>query len=160
MKIIIQISITIVAALVLSSLARFLLKAVFANVKNSTKSVLYGARIETLEGMVKNMLSVVIFTAAFLMVLTYVGVNIAPILTGAGIVGLAVSFGAQTLIKDLIAGFFIILENQFNVGDTIIVDGYEGVVQKITFRITVLRDKNNLMYIPNSMMQKVVVRKR
>jgi small conductance mechanosensitive channel len=87
--------------------------------------------------------------------------NITPLITGAGILGLAFSFGAQTLVKDLIAGFFIILENQYNVGDQVKLNTEEGVVDKITLRATVLKDKKgNLIYIPNSEIKKVVVIKK
>ena len=95
------------------------------------------------------------------MSLTSLGFNITPLLTGAGILGLAISFGAQTLVKDLISGFFILFENQFNVGDTIKIDTFEGIVYKITFRTTILKNKdNNFIYIPNSNTQKVIVKKK
>jgi small-conductance mechanosensitive channel len=85
------------------------------------------------------------------------GVNMTPFLTGAGILGLTFSFGAQSLAKDLISGFFIIFDNQFEVGDYIKVGTLEGEVKKITLRQTILKDKNdNLILIPNSQITSVV----
>ena len=70
---------------------------------------------------------------------------------------LYLSFGAQTLVKDIIAGFFIIAENQFNIGDKIQIGKLEGEVNKMTLRLTVLKDKNgNLIYIPNSQITTVI----
>ena len=78
-------------------------------------------------------------------------IDIAPILAGAGILGLAVSFGAQSLVKDVISGFFILFENQFGLGDVIEVAGKSGTVEKMTLRVVVLRDVYGIMHIvPNS----------
>jgi small-conductance mechanosensitive channel len=83
-------------------------------------------------------------------------VNIAPILAGAGILGLAVSFGAQSLVRDVISGFFILLEDQFAVGDVIEAAGKSGVVERITMRVVVLRDLEGTMHIiPNGEMKVV-----
>lgn len=104
-----------------------------------------------------NLIEVTIFSIAFLTIFSRWGVDITPILTGAGILGLAVSFGAQTLVKDLISGLLIILENQFNVGDYVRIGDHEGEVRKLTLRLTVLKDrKGNLIYIPNSQVTTVV----
>ena len=85
------------------------------------------------------------------MLLTFnVFINIAPILAGAGILGLAISFGAQSLVRDIISGFFILMENQFAVGDVIEAAGKSGVVEKMTLRVVVLRDLEGTMHvIPN-----------
>lgn len=77
-------------------------------------------------------------------------INIAPILAGAGILGLAISFGAQSLVRDIISGFFILLEDQFAVGDVIEAAGKSGVVERMTLRVAVLRDLDGTMHvIPN-----------
>jgi len=77
-------------------------------------------------------------------------IDIGPILAGAGILGLAVSFGAQSLVKDVISGFFILFENQFAIGDVIEAAGKSGVVEKMTLRVVVLRDVEGAMHvIPN-----------
>ncbi len=78
-------------------------------------------------------------------------IDIGPILAGAGILGLAVSFGAQSLVKDVISGFFILFENQFGLGDVIEAAGKSGTVEKMTLRVVVLRDVYGIMHIvPNS----------
>jgi len=88
-------------------------------------------------------------------------VNIGPLLAGAGIIGLAVSFGAQSLVKDFLSGFFILLENQFAVGDVIEVGGKSGVVERMTLRVVVLRDVEGTMHIvPNGEIKTVSNRTR
>jgi small conductance mechanosensitive channel len=86
-----------------------------------------------------------------MLVLGEFGVDLKPILAGAGILGLAVGFGAQTLVKDVITGFFILLENQIRVGDTVTAAGCTGVVEAVNLRTTVLRDQDGTTHIiPNS----------
>ncbi len=88
-------------------------------------------------------------------------VNIGPILAGAGILGLAVSFGAQSLVKDVIAGFFILFENQFAIGDIVEAAGKGGVVEKMTLRVVVLRDLEGVMHVvPNGEIKVVSNRTR
>ena len=107
-------------------------------------------RTETLARIVETTLRVVILIAALLMVLKQVGIEIGPLLAGAGIVGLAVGFGAQSLVKDVIGGFFILLENHMNVGDIVEIAGSAGVVETINLRVTVLRDLEGSVHIvPN-----------
>ena len=107
-------------------------------------------RTETLARIVETTLRVVILIAAFLMVLKQVGIEIGPLLAGAGIIGLAVGFGAQSLVKDVIGGFFILLENHMNVGDIVEIAGSAGVVESINLRVTVLRDLEGKVHIvPN-----------
>lgn len=94
--------------------------------------------------------NMIIVATAILMVLELLGVDILPLLAGAGIIGLAVGFGSQTLVKDLVSGVFIILENQYNVGDTVKIGNYTGKVRKISFRSTVIEDeKEGIVYISN-----------
>jgi small conductance mechanosensitive channel len=103
---------------------------------------------------------VVILTIAVLLTFN-VFINIAPILAGAGILGLAISFGAQSLVRDIISGFFILLENQFAVGDVIEAAGKSGVVEAMTMRVVVLRDLEGTMHvIPNGEMKVVSNRTR
>ncbi|HLC94414.1 MAG TPA: mechanosensitive ion channel domain-containing protein [Patescibacteria group bacterium] len=130
----------------------------FNNLKHRFPRPHYAQRVDTLKALTKNSVSVAIFIVVLLLIFSEIGVAVAPLLTGAGIVGFAISFGAQNLIKDLIAGFFIILENQYNIGDRIVVDDLEGEVYKITLRTTILHDdKGRLMHIPNSEIKKVIV---
>jgi len=107
-------------------------------------------RAETLAKLVRQAAVIVVWVMMILMILREVGVEIAPILASAGIVGLAVGFGAQNLVRDLITGFFMILENQVRVGDVAIVNGTGGLVEKINLRTIVLRDLSGVVHVfPN-----------
>jgi moderate conductance mechanosensitive channel len=110
-------------------------------------------RGRTISQLLRSVGRVVIVTIAILLTFN-VFINIAPILAGAGILGLAISFGAQSLVRDIITGFFILLENQFAVGDVIEVAGKNGVVERMTMRVVVLRDLEGTMHvIPNGEMK-------
>jgi small conductance mechanosensitive channel len=107
-------------------------------------------RTETLAGLFEKTIRAIILTAASLMVLESLGINIGPLLAGAGVIGLAVGFGAQSLVKDVISGFFILLENHMNVGDVVGIAGKAGVIESINLRVTTLRDySGNVHIIPN-----------
>lgn len=107
-------------------------------------------RGNTIAQLVRGVGRVGVYSVTILLVLN-VFVNIGPLLAGAGILGLAFSFGAQSLVKDVIAGFFILVENQFGVGDVIDIGGKSGSVERMTLRVTVLRDGEGTMHvIPNS----------
>ncbi len=97
-------------------------------------------RAQTLGGTFRRFLSATVWTTAVLMMLREMGVDITPVLTGAGILGLAIGFGAQTLVKDIISGVFIIAEDQVRVGDYAVINGVEGFVEEINLRTIVLRD--------------------
>ncbi|WP_337287067.1 mechanosensitive ion channel family protein [Candidatus Methylomirabilis sp.] len=109
-------------------------------------------RALTLAGIVKTVGTTVVVMIATMMGLQEIGLDITPIIAGAGVVGLAVGFGAQSLIKDVIAGFFIILEGQFAVGDVIKAGDISGHVERLDLRVTSLRDFNSgaVHFIPNS----------
>ena len=107
-------------------------------------------RARTLSRLVQNALTAFAILLATLMILRELDVDVMPILTGAGILGLAVGFGAQTLVKDLISGFFLILENQVRVGDVARINGTGGLVEAINLRTVVLRDLEGIVHIfPN-----------
>jgi small-conductance mechanosensitive channel len=96
---------------------------------------------------------VISFVAA-LMVLGNLGLHLEPLLASAGVAGLAIGFGAQTLVHDFINGFFILLENQYDIGDSVRVAGVKGVVEEMTLRHTVLRDDDGTVHtVPNSAIQ-------
>ena len=109
-------------------------------------------RVLTLAGIVKTVGTTVVVIIATMMGLRELGLDITPIIAGAGVVGLAVGFGAQSLIKDIIAGFFIILEGQYAVGDVIKTGEISGRVERLNLRATVLRDFSTgaVHFIPNS----------
>ncbi len=108
------------------------------------------ARLETLFDAAIDALQAIVGLAAALMVLLSLGINIAPLLATVGVAGLAISLGAQTLIKDFIGGALILIENQFRVGDVIQVGATTGTVEQITLRATRLRDtEGRLWIVPN-----------
>jgi len=107
-------------------------------------------RAETLSGVISWVLQLAIYLVAGMMVLSKLGVEIAPIIAAAGIVGLAVGFGAQNLVQDVISGFFILLEDQVRVGDVVNLNNKGGLVERITLRMIVLRDlAGNVHYVRN-----------
>ena len=107
-------------------------------------------RAQTIGRLVHNVLAVLIGSIALLMVLRELGIDIVPMLTGAGIAGVALGFGAQWLVRDVIAGFFLILENQVRVGDVAAINGVGGVVEAINLRTIVLRDGEGAVHVfPN-----------
>ena len=109
-----------------------------------------GKRARTLGSVVQNVVTVLVIIIALLMVLGQFGLDITPVLTTAGIAGLAVGFGAQTLVRDIISGFFLILENQVRVGDAAGINGTDGIVEAINLRTIVLRDIEGTVHVfPN-----------
>jgi small-conductance mechanosensitive channel len=109
-----------------------------------------GKRARTLGSVVRNATTALVIGIALLMVLGQLGLDITPVLTGAGIAGLAVGFGAQTLVRDIISGFFLILENQVRVGDAAGINGTDGIVEAINLRTIVLRDIEGTVHVfPN-----------
>ena len=108
-------------------------------------------QLRTLAGVLNSIgIFVVVFMAA-MWTLPVFCMDIKPLLASAGVAGLAIGFGAQTLVKDMLNGFFILVENQYNVGDVVQVAGVSGVVEDMTLRRTVLRDADGTMHIvPNS----------
>ena len=107
-------------------------------------------RAQTLASVARRALAALIWTTAVLIVLRELDVDITPVLTGAGIVGLAIGFGAQTLVRDVISGFFLIIEDQVRVGDVALVNNIGGLVEQINLRTIVLRDLEGAVHvIPN-----------
>ncbi len=103
-------------------------------------------RIETIVRLLKQLGLLSLWVTMTLVIFREVGIEIGPILASAGILGLAVGFGAQNLVRDFIAGFFMILENQIRVGDVAIINGIGGLVEQINFRTTVLRDLQGVVH--------------
>ncbi|MBY0494511.1 MAG: mechanosensitive ion channel family protein [Cyanobacteria bacterium] len=103
-------------------------------------------RLQTVGATSRRFFSILIWSAALLMVLRELDVDITPVLTGAGIIGLAVGFGAQTLVKDIISGLFLIAEDQVRLGDVAEINGIGGAVEEINLRTIVLRDLEGVRY--------------
>lgn len=111
-------------------------------------------QIRTVTSVVTSVGVFAIFFTAALVVLSLLGLNLGPMLASAGIAGLAIGFGAQTLVHDFINGFFILFENQYDIGDTVRIAGVKGTVERMSLRNTVLRDEDGTIHIvPNSSIQ-------
>jgi len=112
-------------------------------------------REDTLVGVFAGTVRVVIWIVAGAMILSESGIDIKPLLATAGVAGLALGFGGQYLIRDIISGLFILLENQFRVGDVVCIDGTCGLVEGITLRMTTLRDLDGTVHhLPNGEVKK------
>lgn len=113
-------------------------------------------RARTLGRIVNSFAFVIVVGVATTMVLSELGLDIMPIITGAGIAGLAVGFGAQNLVRDVISGFFLILEDQIRIGDVAVLNGTSGLVEAINLRTTILRDLEGTVHIfPNGEIKQV-----
>jgi len=142
-----------IALIVLLRIVRFAIKRLKKTlVKHSVKSenvdtVESEKRINTLTGIVWGLLRIILWAIYIMLILQQFRVNIAPILASAGILGLALGFGAQELVRDFISGFFILLEDQVRTGDIAIIDGTGGLVEKIALRTITLRDFSGTVHI-------------
>ncbi len=107
-------------------------------------------RAETLGAMLRYVISIVVLSLGLMLLLEQFGIQLGPLLAAAGVAGIAIGFGAQHLVSDVIRGFFIMMNNEIRVGDVVEVAGKSGVVESINLRITVLRDlSGNVHYVPN-----------
>jgi small conductance mechanosensitive channel len=124
-------------------------------------SVPVEARARTLGASLRRLTTVLVFAVAALQSLAVLGWDVRPVLAGAGVLGVALGFGAQTLVRDLIAGVFILSENQFSVGDVIEIDGKPAAVEELNLRSTTLRDFNGYVhFVPNGELKSVTNRSR
>ncbi|GBF72402.1 hypothetical protein PA598K_00654 [Paenibacillus sp. 598K] len=133
-------------------------KAITASFINreSKRLAVQTRRMRTLGKLFKNVVAYVIHFVSVLLILSEFNVNLGPLLAGAGVVGLAIGFGAQSLVKDVITGFFIILEDQFAVGDTIQTGSFKGTVEMIGLRSTRIQSwTGELHIIPNGSINEV-----
>ena len=113
-------------------------------------------RGQTIGSVLRSTATIVIFSVAGVIVLGQVGIDIAPIIASAGIVGLAFGFGAQSLVSDFIAGLFMLMEDQYGVGDWVDIDGTGGTVEEVGLRVTKLRDMDGAVwYVRNGIILKI-----
>jgi small conductance mechanosensitive channel len=133
-----------------SALQRFEVRLVGKATARGESSLESRKRIETIVRLLKQAGLLAIWITFFLIILREIGVEVGPLIASAGIVGLAIGFGAQNLVRDVISGFFMILENQIRVGDVAVINGTGGLVEAINFRTTVLRDLAGIVhFFPN-----------
>ncbi len=144
----------------LALLAVRALKRVSAKIQANTRGVVGSPdrvrRLETLTNVSTASIRAVVWVVAGIYMLAFLGLDITPILASASVIGLAVAFGAQTLVKDFFAGFFLLLEHQYSVGDVVDLGIASGKVEQISLRMTTLRDlKGVVHYVPNGLVQRV-----
>jgi small-conductance mechanosensitive channel len=150
----IQVAIILIGGAVVSLLIRWiipkLIKQRIPKLRRETKEQL-AARSQTLSHIIVQVLTVLLWVFVLVMILSQLGVDIAPLIAGIGVAGLALGFAAQNIVRDYLHGFFIIMEDWYREGEVAVIQGTGGLVEKITLRRTILRDLNGTMHIfPNS----------
>ncbi len=146
---IIKIIVVLVLSKVIIKIGKKMLRKVFL-VRAKSPFRTNERRESTLLKLLENIITYVVYFVSAMMILEYCGIPIKGLLAGAGILGLAVGFGAQSLVKDIISGFFVIFEDQFSVGDYIKINPFEGEVLEIGLRTTKLKSKTGELHvIPN-----------
>ncbi|MCA9356219.1 MAG: mechanosensitive ion channel family protein [Candidatus Paceibacterota bacterium] len=149
-KILVIILVAIIANKIIKKVIEKVVRKMVVSVPGENGPDAEKRREDTIIAIFYGTVRVVIWIVVLIMILDSVGVAIAPILAAAGVIGLAVGFGAQYLIRDIITGLFIIIENQYRVGDIIEVSGKNGVVERLTLRATTIRDLNGVLHhVPN-----------
>lgn len=145
----VTIIIVLFAYMVISTFTRRL-RIYLENMPESVRGLDSKKRVLTLVRVLRYVLVIVLMTIAVISILGDFGVQVAPILGAAGVVGIAVGFGAQSLIKDYLSGFFLLLENQIRIGDVVEAGGKSGVVEELTLRYLRLRDYEGIVhFVPN-----------
>ncbi|KUP07631.1 mechanosensitive ion channel protein [Bacillus coahuilensis p1.1.43] len=145
---ILQIIALFIGFLIVKSIGNSVISRFFTNYEKSNH--ISQARATTLKGLTKNILNYILIFVFFVTLLQIFDIEVAAILAGAGIVGLAVGFGAQGLVSDIVTGFFILLEKQLDVGDYVSTGSFSGIVESVGLRTTQIRGfDGTLHYIPN-----------
>lgn len=145
-----QILLIVVALVITLKAASLISTRLLDRLANRKQDIEYQKRAKTLQAVVHYLLSTILFAVAVMMILGELGIEIGPILAAAGVVGLAVGFGAQNLVQDVLGGFFILLEDQIRVGDVVEIAGKSGAVEEVNLRMVILRDlSGNVHYIRN-----------
>jgi small conductance mechanosensitive channel len=156
-----RIGLILVIARVMLALSRRVIPMLRKQLQKHTQDPEQHKRLETLGRVLRYIAAVVITLVAVMLVLSELGISIAPILASAGIAGLAIGFGAQSLVKDYFTGFFLLLENQVHQGDVVEVAGLGGLVEEVTLRYIRLRDyEGSVHFIPNGSITTVTNRSR
>jgi small conductance mechanosensitive channel len=152
-----RITLILIAAWVLIGLLQRTIRGMRQRIASRLDDREAAKRAETLGRVFRYLVAVVVSLIAGMLVLGELGVSVAPILGAAGVVGLAVGFGAQSLVKDYFTGFFLLLENQIRQGDVVRLGDHAGLVEEVTLRYVQLRDYDgNVHYVPNGHITTVV----
>lgn len=145
-----RIGIALLVGILSAMIIHFVSRVAEKRLKKSEKSGERVQRLTTLVRVIDNVAYGLVILIVLLMILYELGINITPVLASAGVVGLAVSLGAQTLIKDFLAGMILLVENQYKIGDVVTLGQMTGTVERITLRATYLRDaEGKLNLVPN-----------
>ena len=140
----------LVLAWIMVHVAQRGIRAIRVYMRERVASAEHAKRVDTIARVFRYVTAIVISLIAGMLVLSELGVSIAPILGAAGVVGIAIGFGAQSLVKDFFSGLFILLENQVRLGDVVEVGGKSGLVEEVTLRYVRLRDYDgNVHFVPN-----------
>lgn len=149
----------LVAIVVIAALLIWLFRHVARRIASLAAHRVDGGReqqVRTLATVMNSTFTAIVLLIAGFEILVTVNIPVGPLLTGAGVAGLAIGFGAQTVVKDVINGFFVLLDDQYRVGDVVKAAGVQGTVERLTLRRTVLRDGDgSLHFVPNSALQVV-----
>ncbi len=141
----------LVIAMILIRLLRMITRPLSQYSREAAPGGVRGQQLRTMAGVINGVGMFIILFVTALQVLPLLNINIAPLLASAGIAGLAIGFGAQALVRDVINGFFILVESQYDIGDVIRVAGVQGTVEYMTLRRTLLRDADGAVHVvPNS----------
>jgi small-conductance mechanosensitive channel len=156
LRILVVIVIAAVLSRVLGRLARRTVETMAGITPVRRASARADQRAHTLAAVTGSVVRIVVWTTAGLTILGIVGINLGPLIAGASIVGVALGFGAQALVRDFLSGFFILVEDQYGVGDRVNVGGAKGTVEEVTLRVTRMRaDDGNVWFVPNGEIRKV-----
>lgn len=154
---VLSIGASLLVAVLVWELVSHVVERRLAEIDENGSPVVQSGRLKTLLPLMRKAAFIVLATLVTLIALSELGVNIAPLLAGAGIVGLAVGFGAQTLVKDIINGIFILLEDTITVGDVVDVGGHSGLVEAVSLRTLTLRDLSGTVHtIPYSRVESIM----
>ncbi len=145
----IQIVLILIIMAIAIKLSKWIVNKLFSRFKKEADEE-YQKRADTLTSIFKVIINLLIYAVGLIIILSELGIEIGPILAAAGILGLAVGFGAQNLVQDVISGFFLLLEDQVRVGDVVTISDKSGVVESISLRMVILRDlSGNVHYVRN-----------
>lgn len=142
-----RIALIIVLSLAAIEISQLAIRQVFSRVANRARNARRASQLRTLAPVLTGVSTTALVIAATMMSLAEVGVEIGPLLAGAGIVGLAIGFGAQTIVKDFLTGVFLIIEDAVSVGDVVMIQDFGGVVEEMSIRTIKLRDFDGTLHI-------------
>jgi moderate conductance mechanosensitive channel len=142
-----RIALIVVLGLAATELSQLAIRGVFNRVAKRAKNIRRASQLRTLAPVLSGVAATAIILAATMMALSEVGVEIGPLLAGAGIVGLAIGFGAQTIVKDFLTGIFLIMEDAVSVGDVVMIADFGGVVEEMSIRTIKLRDFDGTLHV-------------